>query len=185
MLAAASYPCKVDAGFLNHAIRFPTPDTPPCESIPVVEGIDYDTFWREYMYPNKPVIIRGLTEGWRALEWIRDGKPDFARLRRDFGDDEVCVAICGRQHFSDQARARPPASSRRAPRFARRLSAPRRGRAEGDAHALLCCLAAGPFHSPSVNSHQPARPQVRETMRMGDFLACWESGARAHTSPLL
>jgi hypothetical protein len=98
----ASHLRSVGVDFLKQAISNLTPDTPPCESVDRVEDIDYDTFWTKYMYPNKPVIIRGLTKGWRSMGWIRDGKPDFQRLRKDFGADMVCVAKCGKRHFSDQ-----------------------------------------------------------------------------------
>lgn len=88
---------------LEQAIMCLTPDTPPCGEVDVVEEIDYENFWAKYMYPNKPVIIRGLTKAWRSRNWIQDGKPDFARLMQDFGSDEICVAKCGQKHFSDQA----------------------------------------------------------------------------------
>ena len=107
MLRPASSTCQVGAVFLKQAIMCLTPDTPLCEEIDVVEGIDYETFWVKYMYPNKPVLIRGLTKGWRSEDWVRDGKPDFERLRKDFGEDQICVAKCGQQHFSDQARSQP------------------------------------------------------------------------------
>ncbi len=92
----------VGAKFLKQALSNLTPETPPCDAVDRVEDIDYATFWAKYMYPNKPVIIRGLTKGWRSMNWIRDGKPDFQRLREDFGADVVCVAKCGKRHFSDQ-----------------------------------------------------------------------------------
>jgi hypothetical protein len=103
MIRAASYSCKIRAMILEQAIMCLTPETHRCEPVDVVEEIDYETFWAKYMYPNKPVIIRGLTKTWLSQEWNQNGKPDFARLRSDFGNDEICVAKCGQQHFSDQA----------------------------------------------------------------------------------
>ncbi|KAK9803323.1 hypothetical protein WJX73_002391 [Symbiochloris irregularis] len=47
-----------------------------------------ERFVMEFMARNKPVIIQGLTEDWRACkEWVRpDGSPDLAFMQRNFGD---------------------------------------------------------------------------------------------------
>ena len=48
--------------------------------------------FREYQRENQPVIITGVTERWRAAEWVDSlGRPDVESLRRLFGGDEVTV----------------------------------------------------------------------------------------------
>jgi hypothetical protein len=74
------------------------------------EGIDIQEFWAKYQEPNRPVIVKGATKGWRAAkEWVgtdENGRkvPNFSLLKELFGDDEVCAARCAEKHFSDQKR---------------------------------------------------------------------------------
>lgn len=74
------------------------------------EGLGIQEFWSKYQEPNRPVIVKGITRGWRAArEWVvtddNGGKiPNFSLLKDLFGDDEVCAARCAEKHFSDQKR---------------------------------------------------------------------------------
>ena len=48
--------------------------------------------FRVYQRENQPVIITGVTERWRAAEWVDSlGRPDVQSLRSLFGGDEVTV----------------------------------------------------------------------------------------------
>ncbi len=42
------------------------------EQAPVVNKISREEFYREYVNQNKPVIIRGMTDEWRARDWNAD-----------------------------------------------------------------------------------------------------------------
>ncbi|GLI69130.1 hypothetical protein VaNZ11_013685 [Volvox africanus] len=55
--------------------------------------LSYDDFVRRYMEPNQPVVIRGVTSGWRAAaEWrTPDGMLRLEALRRLAGHCRVCV----------------------------------------------------------------------------------------------
>jgi hypothetical protein len=74
------------------------------------EGLGIQEFWAKYQEPNRPVIVKGATKGWRASkEWVvtdESGRrmPNFSLLKQLFGDDEVCAARCAEKHFSDQKR---------------------------------------------------------------------------------
>lgn len=54
-----------------------------------------DEFWRLYMCPNTPVMIGGVTDGWRCCEWVRDDATlNTAVLRDLFGGSTVKVIDC-------------------------------------------------------------------------------------------
>ncbi|GIL42741.1 hypothetical protein Vafri_668 [Volvox africanus] len=61
--------------------------------------ISYDDFVRRYMEPNQPVVIRGVTSGWRAAaEWrTPDGRLRLEALRRLAGHCRVCVTDTSNQ----------------------------------------------------------------------------------------
>jgi hypothetical protein len=49
--------------------------------------IQYNDFFRQYLYGNRPCIVRGsITESWKsASEWISDGRPNFSYICQKFG----------------------------------------------------------------------------------------------------
>ncbi|KAF5825640.1 hypothetical protein DUNSADRAFT_7886 [Dunaliella salina] len=55
--------------------------------------LTYEEFVCCYMEPNRPVLIQGAMEGWRARkEWVHeDGSPNINALERIVGDTMVCV----------------------------------------------------------------------------------------------
>ena len=65
----------------------------------------YHDFTENYMIPNKPVIIHGLTKNWKATrEWVDDvGEPNLAKLSSLFGTDPANVHVQPHAGFS-QAR---------------------------------------------------------------------------------
>lgn len=74
-------------------------------SIPVEDAsvLSYDRFCMQYMRPNLPVIIRGVTDGWRACrEWVTaEGQPDLDRLEELFGSSHVQVRLASTVHVCD------------------------------------------------------------------------------------
>jgi hypothetical protein len=67
--------------------------------------LSYHDFNNNYMIPNMPVILRGLTKTWKAArEWVDDaGEPDLAKLASLFGTDAANVHVQPHAGFS-QAR---------------------------------------------------------------------------------
>ncbi len=59
-------------------------------------ALDEASFLRTYLLPNRPVLLTGLTQRWRACaEWVTpDGAPDVAALAARFGASRVAVADC-------------------------------------------------------------------------------------------
>ncbi|XP_002977533.2 jmjC domain-containing protein 4 isoform X2 [Selaginella moellendorffii] len=76
--------------------------------VPVEDGtsLSYQEFRERYLLPNKPVLVTGLMEHWRASrDWVDDhGKPDLEFLARNFGGSKIQVADCGEREFTDQKR---------------------------------------------------------------------------------
>ena len=58
-------------------------------------SMSYEEFKRDFMLPNLPVMITGLTEKWKARKWLRKENdtavPDMSRLGKIFGSDSVPV----------------------------------------------------------------------------------------------
>ena len=55
-------------------------------------------FYKDFMIPNRPLIITDMTEGWGARDWINiDGSIDLLRIQNDFGASEVTVHNCSKQ----------------------------------------------------------------------------------------
>ncbi|CAL8468075.1 g7614 [Coccomyxa elongata] len=56
-----------------------------------VDNLTYDAFVLEYMAPNLPVMIEGVTEGWQACEdWVTaDGEINLEFLAENFGDANI------------------------------------------------------------------------------------------------
>ncbi|KAL2608509.1 hypothetical protein R1flu_027082 [Riccia fluitans] len=67
---------------------------------------NYGLFWKEYMRANKPVLLTGLMDSWRACrEWVLEsGAPNLTFIAENFGRSRVLVADCGRKEFTDQKR---------------------------------------------------------------------------------
>ena len=68
----------------------------PTRSSNVIPRVAFVTMtraaFRVYQRENQPVIITGVTERWRAAEWVDSlGRPDVESLRSLFGGDEVTV----------------------------------------------------------------------------------------------
>jgi hypothetical protein len=68
--------------------------------------IQYNDFFRRYLYRNRPCIVRGsITESWKsASEWISDGKPNFSYICQKFGtycenNDECKRVLLSFIHF--------------------------------------------------------------------------------------
>ena len=85
---------------------------PSCDAVPTVrcEDLSPGAFRAEYMSKNMPVMISGLTEGWRARrEWVtKDGQPDVAAMSELFGDAKVLVVDCDEQIDTDLKRRELP-----------------------------------------------------------------------------
>jgi uncharacterized RmlC-like cupin family protein len=58
--------------------------------------LDDASFLIDYVLPNRPVLVRGLTSGWPACaDWVRpDGAPDVAALAARYGASAAPVADC-------------------------------------------------------------------------------------------
>lgn len=57
------------------------------------KDLSYVDFCEKYMFPNRPVIIEGLTANWKSRQlWVRpDGRPNMAYIGETFGSDIVPV----------------------------------------------------------------------------------------------
>ncbi|KAI6240175.1 JmjC domain-containing protein 4 isoform X1 [Aphelenchoides fujianensis] len=89
--STSSYPPRVDADQLSTA-----------------------DFIKNFLLPNKPVIITNATKGWKAVEKFLgdDGKPDFDFLLQEFGRQTVPVTTCStgkveKMPSSDEYRRNP------------------------------------------------------------------------------
>ena len=83
------------------------------EEVPTVDARDLSPaqFVERYLKPNLPVLITGLTDGWRARrEWVVSGSgaPDVGgAMAAHFGEAEVLVVDCDAPLDTDLARVRP------------------------------------------------------------------------------
>ena len=83
-----------------------------CDAVPTVDASELspDQFLERYMRPNLPVMITGLTDGWRATrEWVSetsDGSRvvDMRAMSEAFGAAEVLVVNCDDALDTDLAR---------------------------------------------------------------------------------
>ncbi|XP_042501675.1 2-oxoglutarate and iron-dependent oxygenase JMJD4 [Macadamia integrifolia] len=68
--------------------------------------LSYSDFVKRYMEKNKPVVLTGLMDEWRACsDWvIGGGEPNLHYFSSHFGNSRVQVADCGRREFTDQKR---------------------------------------------------------------------------------
>lgn len=69
--------------------------------------IQYNDFFRRYLYGNRPCIVRGpITESWKsASEWISDCRPNFAYIYQKFGNVRVPVANCDEKYYNVQKKS--------------------------------------------------------------------------------
>lgn len=69
---------------------------PPIDTVPASD-LTYDVFVERYLAPGKPVIITGVTCGWRAAEELVDasGAPNIAALAALAPSAVVPVVDCG------------------------------------------------------------------------------------------
>ncbi|XP_048500035.1 arginine-specific demethylase JMJ20 isoform X3 [Beta vulgaris subsp. vulgaris] len=74
--------------------------------------LSYTEFVKNYLTKNKPVILTGLMDDWKACEdWVDDyGKPNFDFFSAHFGKSQVQVADCYNREFTDQRRLDMPVS---------------------------------------------------------------------------
>lgn len=58
-----------------------------------VEDLPLSKFYREYLLPNRPVVVCGVTQKWGATrEWVtKEGIPDVSELQTIFHGAEVVV----------------------------------------------------------------------------------------------
>ena len=84
------------------------------EHVPIVDASELSPsqFLERYVKPNLPVLITGLTDGWRARrEWVvhGSGAPDVGgAMAEHFGDAEVLVVDCDAPLDTDLARVQMP-----------------------------------------------------------------------------
>ena len=58
--------------------------------------LSYEEFWLQYMFPNRPVMIRNVGKQWRATrEWVTsEGSVNAKFLSETFGEAKVWVTHC-------------------------------------------------------------------------------------------
>ena len=72
---------------------------PRCETVPTIDASELSAaeFAERFMRPNKPVLLTGVSNGWRCRsEWTREDQsgervPDISRMSDLFGDAKVLV----------------------------------------------------------------------------------------------
>lgn len=78
------------------------------EKVERVDGrkLRYGEFAKRYLKGNRPVVLTGLMEGWRACsDWVTaDGRPNLLFFAHRCGRSLVQVADCSTRDFTDQKR---------------------------------------------------------------------------------
>ncbi|XP_056631551.1 2-oxoglutarate and iron-dependent oxygenase JMJD4 [Diorhabda sublineata] len=75
------------------------------DSIPSVDASDltYASFFSNYMLPNIPCIIKGITDNWQCSSlWIKDEAVNFDYLSEQYGSDLVHVYKCRERFYNTQ-----------------------------------------------------------------------------------
>lgn len=74
--------------------------------------LSYELFVENYLKKNKPVVLTGLMDDWRACrDWIKeDGQPNLQFFSTHFGKSIVQVADCCTREFTDQKILEMPVS---------------------------------------------------------------------------
>ncbi|XP_074579925.1 arginine-specific demethylase JMJ20 isoform X2 [Curcuma longa] len=70
-------------------------------------ALSYDEFVERYLKPNRPVVLTGLMDDWRAAaDWLAPdgGGPNLHFFADHFGKSVVQVADCSTREFTDQKR---------------------------------------------------------------------------------
>jgi len=69
------------------------------------DELSIDRFLLDFLLPNRPVVVRGVTDSWGASQdWVKDGIPNVEHLKEQFSTAEVCV-----EDPKDQSRKTMPA----------------------------------------------------------------------------
>ncbi|KAL8154216.1 hypothetical protein V2J09_011976 [Rumex salicifolius] len=73
--------------------------------------ISYSEFVDSYLSRNRPVVVTGVMDDWRACkDWVcPDGKPNLSFFSEHFGKSQV--ADCGDREFTDQKRVQMTVSA--------------------------------------------------------------------------
>ncbi|CAN1845816.1 Arginine-specific demethylase JMJ20 [Linum perenne] len=68
--------------------------------------LSYNDFADNYLAKNRPVVLTGLMDDWRACkDWVNpDGQPNLEFFSTHFPKSRVQVADCGTREFTDQKR---------------------------------------------------------------------------------
>ncbi|KAG1347031.1 2-oxoglutarate and iron-dependent oxygenase JMJD4 [Cocos nucifera] len=78
------------------------------EKVERVDGrkLRYEEFVERYLKGNRPVVLMGLMDAWRACsDWVTpDGRPNLPFFAHRFGKSLVQVADCCTRDFTDQKR---------------------------------------------------------------------------------
>ncbi|XP_023018445.2 jumonji domain containing 4 [Leptinotarsa decemlineata] len=73
--------------------------------IEVLEGskLMYDNFFENYMLPNIPCVIKGVTSKWKSSQlWVKDDAPNFQYLSEKYGNNNVTVHKCSERYYNCQ-----------------------------------------------------------------------------------
>ena len=89
---------------------------PRCETVPTIDASELSAaeFAERFMRPNKPVLLTGVSNGWRCRsEWTREDQPgervpDISRMADLFGDAKVLVVDCDAPLDTDLSRQEMP-----------------------------------------------------------------------------
>ena len=89
---------------------------PRCETVPTIDASELSAaeFAERFMRPNKPVLLTGVSNGWRCRsEWTREDQsgervPDISRMSDLFGDAKVLVVDCDAPLDTDLSRQEMP-----------------------------------------------------------------------------
>lgn len=63
--------------------------------------LTYNDFFRNYMYPNIPCLIRGVSESWNCTKlWFENDCLNYKYLRTTYGDLDVTVYNCLERYYN-------------------------------------------------------------------------------------
>ena len=105
----------VSAGPMAH-VAAEVAALPRCETVPTIDASELSAaeFAERFMRPNKPVLLTGVSNGWRCRsEWTREDQPgervpDISRMADLFGDAKVLVVDCDAPLDTDLSRQEMP-----------------------------------------------------------------------------
>lgn len=65
--------------------------------------LSYNSFFRDYLLPNVPCLIKSVTNEWKSTkEWIINNKPNYNYLKQTYGNCKVTVYRCYEKYFNSQ-----------------------------------------------------------------------------------